>query len=64
MSPATTPFDPATYLTRPDAVEDYLRPTFETDDPAETPNALGVVPRAKGMTAMANQTGLSRPGPR
>jgi probable addiction module antidote protein len=64
MAPKTTPFDPAGYLKKPAAVEDYLRPTFETDDPAKIADTQVAVPRAKRMTAMANETGLTRPAPR
>ncbi len=57
----TRPFDPAEYLTTPECVEEYLRAAFETDDPAEIADALGVVSRAAGMTKLAKDTGLTRP---
>ena len=61
MALQTTPFDPAEYLTTPEGIEAYLRAAFETDDAAEIADALGVVSRAKGMTRLANDTGLTRP---
>jgi probable addiction module antidote protein len=33
---------------------------FATEDPGYIAHAIGVVARAKGMTQIANQTGLSR----
>ena len=44
----TKPFDPAEYLDTPDAVAAYL-----TD-------ALGVIARARGMTEVAREAGVSR----
>jgi probable addiction module antidote protein len=57
----THPFDPAAYLTTPEGVEAYLRAAFETDDPTEIADALGVVSRAAGMSKVAKDTGLTRP---
>ena len=42
------------------AIADFMAAAFETSDPAYVAHALGVVARAKGMTQIANQTGLSR----
>jgi probable addiction module antidote protein len=57
-------FDPARYLTTPEAVEEYLVSSFEDaaefGDPRIITNALGVVARAKGMTQMARDAELSR----
>ena len=38
----------------------FMAEAFETHDPAFISHALGIVARAKGMTQIANQTGLSR----
>ena len=60
MPEKLTPFDPAEWLTSDQAVADFMAAAFETDDPAYIAHALGVVARAKGMTQIARQTGLSR----
>jgi len=57
----TIPFDAATLLDTADAIEAYLEAAFETEDPAVIAQALGVVARARGMTDLADQTGLNRP---
>jgi probable addiction module antidote protein len=56
----TRPFDPARYLTSPEAIAAYLETAFEDGDPAFMADALGVVARATGMTLIAKQTGLGR----
>ena len=56
----TRPFDMANYLgTEEDATED-LRQVLEDGDPAELAAALGDIARARGMTQLARDTGLSR----
>jgi probable addiction module antidote protein len=60
MAIETRPFDAAGYLETPESVEEYLRAAFESDDPAEIADALGVVCRARGMTRLAADTGLTR----
>jgi probable addiction module antidote protein len=55
-----TPFDPAEHLHSEQAIADFMAAAFETSDPAYIAHALGVVARAKGMTHIANETGLSR----
>ena len=56
----TTPFDPAEYLDTPDAVAAYLTDALETGDPAFVAAALGVIARARGMTEVAREAGVSR----
>lgn len=60
MTLETRPFDPATYLDDPEAIVAYLQGAFADGDPAEITNALGVVARARGMSALAEETGLPR----
>ena len=60
MTVQTRPFDPADYLDGPEAIAAYLEGAFADGDPAEIADALGVVARARGMTTVAEQTGLSR----
>jgi probable addiction module antidote protein len=55
-----TTYDPAEDLTSDQAIADFMALAFETSDAAYIAHALGVVARAKGMTQIANQTGLSR----
>jgi probable addiction module antidote protein len=38
----------------------FMNEAFKTEDPAFIAHALGVVARAKGMTQIAKETGLSR----
>lgn len=59
-----TPWDSAEILTSPEDMAGYLDAVFEdataTNDYSLLPHALGVVARAKGMTEIARETGLSR----
>lgn len=54
------PFDAAEFLTTPNRVAFFLEAVFEDGDEAEIKQALGVVARAKGMTKIAEATGLTR----
>jgi len=60
MAIETLPFDPADYVTSAEDVEEYLRAAFEDGSAAEIADAFGVVARARGMTELARDTGLSR----
>ena len=53
-------YDPAEALDSPEAIVIFMADAFETGDAAYIAKALGVVARAKGMTAIARETGLSR----
>ncbi len=56
----TRPFDAANYLnTEEDAVA-YLDAAMADGDPALLAAALGDIARARGMTQLAKDTGLSR----
>lgn len=55
-----TTFDPAEHLNSGQAIADFMAAAFDTQDPAYIAHALGVVARARGMTQVASQTGLSR----
>lgn len=55
-----TPYDPAEALTSPEAIAAFMTEAFETGDAAFIAKALGVVARAKGVSELARQTGLSR----
>ncbi|AFU45876.1 putative transcriptional regulator [Acidovorax sp. KKS102] len=56
----TRPFDMANYLGTEEEVTEYLRQVLEEGDPAELAAALGDIARARGMTQLARDTGLSR----
>lgn len=53
-------YDPAVALESPEAIAVFMADAFETGDAAYIAKALGVVARAKGMTDIAKETGLSR----
>ena len=53
-------YDPAEALTTTEAIEMFMAEAFKTGDAGYIAHAFGVVTRAKGMTAIAEQTGLSR----
>ncbi|TAN08921.1 MAG: putative addiction module antidote protein [Burkholderiaceae bacterium] len=56
----TRPFDMANYLGDEAEIAEYLRQVLEDGDPAELAAALGDIARARGMTQLARDTGLSR----
>jgi len=60
MTEKLTTYDPADDLTSDEAVATFMAEAFETSDAGYIAHALGVVARAKGMTRIAGQTGLSR----
>ncbi len=62
MALKTSPFDAAEYLDDDEAIAEYVTEALETNDPAYIAHAIGVVARAKGMTLIARETGLSREG--
>src|SRR5262245_45006308 len=57
----TTRFDAADYLTNDKEVVAYLEAAFEDGDPALIAAAVGDVARARGMTRLAKEAGMSRP---
>ena len=56
----TRPFDMANHLRSEEEITEYLRQVLEDNDPAELAGALGDIARARGMTQLARDTGLSR----
>ncbi|VFS28639.1 Predicted transcriptional regulator [Yokenella regensburgei] len=54
-----TQYDPALALVNDEEAAAFMADAFETGDTAYIARALGVVARAKGMTKIAAQTGLS-----
>lgn len=57
---APLPFDPADYIKTEDDAAFFLSEAFATGDPSFIADALGVLAKLKGMTALARETGLSR----
>jgi probable addiction module antidote protein len=55
-----TTYDPAEDLASDEAIALFMMEAFNTSDPGYISHALGVVARAKGMTQIAQDTGLSR----
>ena len=56
----TRPFDMAHYLRDEQDVAEYLSQVLQDGDPTELASALGSIARARGMTQLAKDTGLSR----
>ncbi|WP_254902919.1 addiction module antidote protein [Halomonas sp. CSM-2] len=53
-------YDPAAALESEEAIAVFLADALETGDSAYIAKAMGVIARAKGMTELARETGLSR----
>ena len=64
MSISTTKWDSAEYLKTEEDMKLYLEACIEEagDDPSFIVHALGVVARAKNMSQLARDTGLTREG--
>ncbi len=60
MALETLPFDAAEYLTSPAAQVELLAEAFESGDETFIKTALATVARARGMTALARDTALTR----
>ncbi|OAT27829.1 addiction module antidote protein [Buttiauxella brennerae ATCC 51605] len=60
MKIKVTDYDPAAALVNDEAIAFFMADALETGDAAFIAQALGVVARAKGMTSVATETGLSR----
>ena len=56
-------WDVVDFLKSDEGVVGYLDAAFEDGDPALATAALGDVARAKGMGALAEETGVTRDGP-
>lgn len=60
MAEKFTKFGPAALLETDDDIAVFMADAFETGDAAYIAKALGIVARARGMTEIARETGLSR----
>jgi len=56
----TFPFDAAEMLDTPEAIAEYLGAALETNDPSFITRAIGTCARARGMSEIAREAGLSR----
>lgn len=56
------PFDAAAYLTTEEDCAEYLMVALESDDPALLTLALGDIARARGMSQVARDSGMTREG--
>jgi len=56
------PFDPAKYLDTEGAIAAYLEAAAEGGDAQHFTRALGTVARARNMTELAKQSGMTRAG--
>jgi probable addiction module antidote protein len=60
MAEKLTAYDPAEDLVSNEGIAFFMSEAFKTEDVAFIAHALGIVARAKGMSQIADQTGLSR----
>ena len=60
MTIETMPFDPAEFIDTPEAQAELLDEAMASADPAFIAAALGVIARARGMTRVAREAGVSR----
>lgn len=60
MAEISTEFDPAEYLTSPETIAEFIADAFETRVAAYIAKAMGIAVRAKGMSEIAREAGLSR----
>lgn len=60
MTTKTSPWDAADYLHNDKAIEAYLEAAFEDGDTKVIAVALGNIARAKGMTSIAKEAGITR----
>jgi probable addiction module antidote protein len=60
MTLKTIPWNSADFLDTPEAITDYIEAAFEDGDPTVITHALGVVARAKGMSQLARDAGVTR----
>jgi probable addiction module antidote protein len=56
----TTPFDPSKYLDDAESQAELPADAFETGNSTYIAHALGIVARARGMTSIAKEAGVTR----
>ena len=60
MALDTSLWDSAELLETPEAIAAYIEAAFEDGDPSVITHALGAVARAKGMSQLARDVGVTR----
>lgn len=60
MPRKTTPFDGSKFFDTPESQLELLQDAFETGDPEYVAHILGVIARARGMTSIAKEAGVTR----
>jgi probable addiction module antidote protein len=60
MMRKTEPFDAARYLISPESHEELLNDALASGDAGYVAQALGVIARARGMTDVAREAGVTR----
>jgi probable addiction module antidote protein len=53
-------YDSAEYLDTPEAIAEYLTEALEDSDPSFIAKAIGTAARARGMSEVAREAGVSR----
>lgn len=57
-----TKWDSAEYLKTEEDIIHYMEACLEENDPQLIPHALGIIARARGMSQLARDTGITREG--
>jgi probable addiction module antidote protein len=60
MALETVPFDAAEFLDDAQSQAELVQDAFDTGDVAYIAHALGIVARARGMTTVAKEAGITR----
>jgi probable addiction module antidote protein len=60
MPISTEPFDASEFLTSPESQAELLADAFDSGDAAYIAHALGIVAKARGMTGVAREAGVTR----
>lgn len=60
MTVETLPFDASEFLESPEAQAELIADAFESGDAAYIAHALGIVAKARGMTSIAKDAGVTR----
>jgi len=60
MTTKTIPFDAAKYLVSPQSQAELISDAFETGDAKYIASAIGTVARARGMSHIAKEAGVTR----
>lgn len=60
MAPQTKTFDATEYLDSEDGIREFMAAAFESGDPAHIARCVGIVARARNMSQLARDVGMSR----